>query len=150
MKRYSFAKITVTHFPNLCDVNNRWIFTPDICAVVNVSQRVDEKVKEAIIGKGMEYCHFPLSEETADIGWNNILQAVKTIHRYDSENKHLLVHCDGGTHRSRLVVEAYHFAKYGTHLKDEYKGYGNHLIYDCSEEHLLPLQDAEKILSNCL
>lgn len=105
---------------------------------------------EAITGKGIAYYHFPLSEETVDIGWDNILQAVRTIHRYDCENKPLLVHCDGGTHRSRLVVEAYHFAKYGTHLKDEYKGYGNHLIYDCSEGFLLPLQKAETILLGSL
>jgi putative alpha-1,2-mannosidase len=30
MKKYDFANITVRPYPNLCDVNNKWIFTPDI------------------------------------------------------------------------------------------------------------------------
>ena len=40
----------------------------------------------------------------------------------------MVVHCDFGQHRSRLVVEAFYFAKYGEHFTDEYKGFTNHLI----------------------
>ena len=143
MKAYKFAKITVRPYPNMCDVNNKWIFTPEIGVVINVSQKYKAEIVEAIKQKGIEYYHFPLDEEVPDIGWENIKKAVKTLMKYDNTDKHILVHCDGGNHRSRLVVEAFYYAKTGTHLADEYKGYENHLIYDCSSGYLLPLEEVE-------
>lgn len=35
MKKYDFANITVLPYPKMCDVNNKWIFTPDIKVVIN-------------------------------------------------------------------------------------------------------------------
>lgn len=58
------------------------------------------------------------------------------------------VNNDGGNHRSRLVVEAFHYVKTGTHFADEYKGYENHLIYDCCSGYLLPLEEVEIELKN--
>ena len=58
----------------------------------------------------------------------------------------MVVHCDFGQHRSRLVVEAFYFAKYGEHFTDEYKGFTNHLIYDCMSHHLPELSVVEKEL----
>ncbi len=146
MKHYTFAKITVRPYPNVCDVANKWIFTPDIVAVLNVSQKRREAVVEAILQKGIEYYHLPLDEEVDDIGWSNILEAVAVLRRYEQSDGRVLVHCDGGAHRSRLVVEAFHFAKCGYHLSDPYKGYENHLIYDSLEGHLPPLSDVEETL----
>ena len=146
MKKYKFANITVRPYPNICDVVNKWIFTPEIGAVVNVSQKYKADIADAIRQKGIEYFHFPLKEEVADIGWENIKKAVKILWIYDNTDKHILVHCDGGNHRSRLVVEAFYFAKFGTHLIDEYKGYENHLIYDCSAGYLPPLNVVEDVL----
>ena len=146
MKAYKFAKITVRPYPNMCDVNNKWIFTPEIGVVINVSQKYKAEIVEAIKQKGIEYFHFPLDEEVPDIGWENIKKAVKTLMHYDNTDKHILVHCDGGNHRSRLVVEAFHYAKLGTHFIDEYKGYDNHLIYDCKSDYLLPLEEVEEAL----
>lgn len=147
MKHYTFAKITVRPYPNVCDVANKWIFTPDIIAVVNVSQKRNSAVADAIMQKGVAYYHFPLAEEVDDIGWSNVLEAVAVLRSYEASEGRVFVHCDGGTHRSRLVVEAYHFAKLGHHLTDPYKGYANHLIYDCSEGYLPPLSDVEAALS---
>ena len=146
MKKYKFANITVRPYPNICDVNNKWIFTPQINVVVNVSQKYKAEIVNAIREKGIEYFHYPLEEEVADIGWKNVQKAVRTLMLYNSIDKHILVHCDGGNHRSRLVVEAFYFAKFGTHLIDEYKGYENHLIYDCSAGYLPPLNVVEDVL----
>ena len=146
MKAYKFANITVRPYPNMCDVNNKWIFTPEIGVVINVSQKYKAEIVDAIKQKGIEYYHFPLEEEVPDIGWENIKKAVKTLMHYDNTDKHILVHCDGGNHRSRLVVEAFHYAKLGTHFIDEYKGYDNHLIYDCKSGYLLPLEEVEQAL----
>lgn len=143
MKAYKFAKISVRPYPNMCDVNNKWIFTPEIGVVINVSQKYKTEIVDAIKQRGIEYFHFPLDEEVPDIGWENIKKAVKVLFEYDNTDKHILVHCDGGNHRSRLVVEAFHYAKLGTHFPDEYKGYENHLIYDCKSGYLLPLEEVE-------
>ena len=148
MITYKFAKITVRPYPNICDINNKWIFTPDIKAVINVSQKYKKEIVDAIKDKKIDYFHLPLQEEVQDIGWNNILKAVKIIIQYDKTDKHILVHCDGGNHRSRLVVEAFHFAKTGTHYIDEYKSYDNHLIYNCSSGFLPSLEYVEKELKS--
>ena len=147
MKKYDFANITVRPYPNLCDVNNKWIFTSDIKVVINVSQKYKTEIVEAIKQKGIEYFHFPLDEEVPDIGWENIIKAVETLMQYEAAKTHILVHCDGGNHRSRLVVEAFHYAKFGCHLLDEYKGYDNHLIYDCRSGFLPPLEEVEEELA---
>ena len=47
-----------------------------------------------------------------------------------------IVHCTCGNNRSRTVVEAFHFAKTGTHLPDEYNGEFNHLLYNVNNGHL--------------
>ena len=130
----------------MCDVNNKWIFTPEIEVVLNVSQKYKAEIVDAIKQKGIEYYHFPLDEEVPDIGWENIKKAVKVLFGCEEQGKHILVHCDGGNHRSRLVVEAFHFAKTGTHLADEYKGFNNHLIYDCRSGFLPPLEEVEEEL----
>ena len=148
MKAYKFAKITARPYPNMCDVNNKWIFTPETGVVINVSQKYKADIVEAIKQKGIEYHHFPLDEEVPDIGWENIKKAVKILFECEQRDKHILVHCDGGNHRSRLVVEAFHYAKFRTHFIDEYKGYENHLIYDCCSGYLLPLKEVETELKN--
>ena len=43
-------------------------------------------------------------------------------------------------------VEAFHYAKTGNHFFDEYKGFENHLIYNCSSGFLPPLEYVEKEL----
>ncbi len=130
----------------MCDVNNKWIFTPEIEMMLNVSQKYKAEIVDAIKQKGIEYYHFPLDEEVPDIGWENIKKAIKILFECEEQGKHILVHCDGGNHRSRLVVEAFHFAKTGTHLADEYKGFNNHLIYDCRSGFLPPLEEVEEEL----
>ena len=69
---------------------------------------------------------------------NAILQAVAKLAEYDKDGTPIIVHCMGGNNRSRTVVEAFYFAKLGTHLEDEYKGYPNHLLFNCGEGFLPP------------
>ena len=114
--------------------------------VVNVSQRFDEHIANELAKRGVEYHHLPLDEEVNDIGWKNIKKAVVIILQADKEGKRVVVHCDFGQHRSRLVVEAFHFAKFGTHFSDSYHDYDNHLIYNCRCNHLPPLEVVEQEL----
>ena len=59
----------------------------------------------------------------------------------------MVVHCDFGQHRSRLVIEAFYYAKYGEHFIDKYKDFDNHLIYDCQTKHLPELEIVENELA---
>lgn len=77
---------------------------------------------------------------------DNLLKAVALLAKFDMPDSHTIVHCVGGNNRSRTVVEAYHFAKLGTHYEDEYKGFPNYLIYNCASGYLPPLQEMEDIL----
>lgn len=47
-----------------------------------------------------------------------------------------------------VVIEAFHYAKFAEHFADEYKGYNNHLIYNCQTQHLPDLQTIETQLCN--
>ena len=40
----------------------------------------------------------------------------------------------------------YHYAKLGTHYENEYQGYSNHLIWNCAQGYLPPLEEMEKML----
>lgn len=147
MRSYPFAKISARNFPTPADIRNPWIFPKDVAVVLCVSQYYDESLVNVFKQRGAEYHYLPLEEEVDDIGWENLKRAVEILLKYDKEDKRMVVHCDFGQHRSRLVVEAFFYAKYGEHFGDEYKGYFNHLIYDCSTCHLPRLSIVEKELS---
>lgn len=132
----------------MADLNNPWIFPKDVAVVVSVTPHYDANIVEAIQDKGIDFYHLPLEEGGGDIGWENIKRAVEVLLKYNHADKRIIVHCDFGQHRSRLVIEAFHYAKFGIHLHDEYKGYDNHLIYDCCTEHLPPLDKVESALSS--
>lgn len=119
-----------------------------MACVVNVSQNYDQHIANEIQKRGAVYYHYPLDEEVNDIGWENIQKAVKILIKYDGEGKRIVVHCDFGQHRSRLIVEAFYYVKYGTHFIDPYKGYDNHLIYDCYSGYLPSLEEVEAYLIN--
>ena len=150
MRTYTFAKISARNFPTPADLRNPWIFPNDVAVVVCVSQHYDESLAEALNSRGAEYHYLPLEEEVDDIGWENIKKAVAIILQADKEDKRVVVHCDFGVHRSRLVVEAFHFAKYGEHLIDEYKGFANRLIYNCMSHHLPEMSHIEKELQKLI
>ena len=77
-----------------------------------------------------------------------LLNAVAKLAEYDKDGGHIIVHCMGGNNRSRTVVEAFHYIKTGAQFDDEYKGYPNHLLYNCGEGYLPPFEAFEKLLMN--
>lgn len=147
MKVYLGGTLIARHFPTVAEIDNKWIFSEDVSMVINVSQHFDQDIAAAIRAKGIKYHHLPLDEEVRDIGWANIQQAVKLISQYVQIGKKIIIHCDFGQHRSRLVVEAFHYAKYGEHLIDPYKGYDNRLKYNSAQGYLPNITQIESILS---
>lgn len=147
MRTYDFANITVRPFLKLSDVNNPYIFG-ETKHVINMSDYREPEVIELIHSKGGTFDWFPTEEQPMDV--NAILQAVAKLAKYDKEGTPIIVHCMGGNNRSRTVVEAYHFSKFGTHFEDMYKGYLNHLHYNCESGFLPPLKEMERLLSSNL
>ena len=141
--KYDFANITVRPFLKLSDVNNPYIFG-ETKHVINMCDYREPEVIDLIHSKGGTFDWFPTEEQPMDV--NAILQAVAKLFEYDRDGSPIIVHCLGGNNRSRTVVEAYHFAKLGRHLEDEYKGYPNHLLYNCGEGFLPLIKEMGKKL----
>ena len=143
---YDFANITVRPFLKLSDVNNPYIFG-ETKHVINMCDYREPEVIDLIHSKGGTFDWFPTEEQPMDV--KAILQAVVKLSEYDRGGTPIIVHCMGGNNRSRTVVEAYHFAKFGTHYTDEYKGFQNHLVYNCESGYLPPLKEMEQLLKQC-
>ena len=146
MKNYSFSNLTVRSFPTIADLNNPWIFG-GVRVIINVSDWIyPEQILKAIEAKGIHWYHFPLVEEDPDMGLENILAAVRELMKADAADEKVILHCSFGNNRSRTVAEAFHFKKMGFQLEDEYKGYPNHLAYNCGEGHLPTLEEVERLI----
>ena len=144
MKNYDFANITVRPFLKLSDVNNPYIFG-ETRHIINMCDYREPEVIDLIRSKGATFDWFPTEEQPMDV--NAILQAVAKLAEYDKDGTPIIVHCMGGNNRSRTVVEAYHFAKTGTHLEDMYRGHLNHLHYNCESGYLPPIKEMERLLA---
>lgn len=144
MKSYSFAKVSARGRLTEADYKNKYIITDDLIQIINLSEIVSiDKRRQIFEDKGIIVRNMPLAEEGYDIGFEKILDAVRHLLFWDHEGKRSLVCCDFGVNRSRTVIEAFHYAKMGYHFEDEYRGYFNHLIYNCEAGHLPPLAEVE-------
>jgi len=146
MKSYSFSKLVVRGYPTMADLRNPYIYTSDIRVVINVSGHPYPKdVEDFFRTKEIRTYFFPLVEEGEDMGLSNLLQALRVLDASDKNGEKVLLHCECGNNRSRTVAEAFYYMKCGEQFEDEYKGYKNHLIYNCETGHL-PKEDMESIL----
>jgi hypothetical protein len=90
----------------------------------------------------------PLNEKNGDMGYSYLLDAVKLLLDNDRNGHRSIVCCAFGVNRSRTVIEAFHYAKTGYHLEDEYEGFKNHLICNCEKGFLPPLSEVERNLAS--
>lgn len=147
MKRYSFARVAVMGMPTCHDIDNMFIFG-EVSRLINVSGHYyTMDVAQSLEEHGITVYDLPLVEEGPDMGLNNILEAVKILMEADSDGERVIVHCYCGNNRSRTVIEAFHFAKLGKHLEDEYRGEFNHLLYNSKKGHLPPIEMLENLLT---
>lgn len=143
MKSYTFAKVSARGRLTDADYNNKYIITEDLKQIINVSERGLGRPFTFFKQRNIIAKHLPLTEDAVDMGYLSLTLAVRFLMQCDKEGKRSIVCCDFGNNRSRTVVEAFHYAKMGFHFEDEYKGYQNHLIYNCSCGFLPPLSDVE-------
>jgi hypothetical protein len=80
--------------------------------------------------------HVPL-KENGNMEFGNFIHAVRCLLSWDKKGKRSIVISAIGNHNNQVVIEAFHYAKMGSHLTDRCKGYQNHLIY-CSMYGYLP------------
>ena len=143
MKSYSFAKVSARGILTEADYNNKYIFTEDLKNIVNLSETQRIERTRFIRERAIPVHNLPLSECGGDMGFRNLLMAVRSLLICDLFGRRSIVCCDFGVNRSRTVIEAFHYAKLGFHFEDEYKGYLNHLIYNCETGYLPPLEEVE-------
>lgn len=148
MKSYSFAKVSARGYLTEADYNNKYIIADDLRLIINVSGREFGKSSEFFQERGIIAKFLPLTENDGDMGYDNILEAVKELLYWDRQGKRSIVCCAFGVNRSRTIIEAFHFAKMGFHFEDEYKGTLNHLVYNCKIGCLPPLCQVEQDLKN--
>ncbi|MCH5238029.1 MAG: dual specificity protein phosphatase family protein [Muribaculaceae bacterium] len=116
MKVYQFAPIKTRSFPTIQELNNPYIFKGTKC-VINVSERENAELIKLYQDNSIAYHHFPLKENVEDMGWENILKAVKVLLDNIKNQIPTIVHCIGGNNRSPLVVEAAHYVLTGLHIE---------------------------------
>ena len=143
---YKFANLTTRPFLTFKDATNKWILTDDTKHVIDVCMYREPEVIKQLQSRGITFDWFPTDERPMDL--NIVLLAVATLLQYDQDGSHIIVHCLHGSNRSRTIAEAFHFAKLGTHIEDEYKGSTNHLIWNCEQGYLPSLPEMEHLLKD--
>ena len=149
MKQYKFADIQARPYPRIKEIDDPDVYGR-VGVVINVSKKpYDDQIKQAFARyKDIKLWHFPLTEKGHDMGLENILRCVSILAQADKNGIPAIVHCGIGINRSRLIAESYHFQKLGFQLEDRYKGFFNHLIYNCSIGLLPPLDEVEARLKS--
>ena len=146
MKTYDFAKIQARPFPTAAELKNPYIYG-HVRYVLNVSDvKYPEEIEKRMNEMGIQTYYLPLVETGTDMGLENILKAVRIMEEADAENAPVIVHCGFGNNRSRVVVECFHYHKFGLQLEDRYKGAFNHLVYNCEAGLLPPLEEVESLI----
>lgn len=150
MKIYSFAELVVRGFPTVQELDNPYIYG-GVQVIINVSGlEYPEDILSIIESRGIRWHHFPLVEEGPNMGLDILLSAVRELIKADTAGERVVLHCSFGNNRSRTVAEAFYYIKSGAQFKDEYKGYPNHLLYNCGEGHLPEVDEMERILREYL
>lgn len=131
MKIYRFAKIAARGFPTEAEIGNPYIYG-DVRHVINVSEHeYSDRLAAMFAQRGITTVHLPMGECVDGMRAEDICTAVKLLTGYDIADERAVVHCDFGQNRSRTVIEALHYAKYGRHFEDNYKDCLNHLTCNC-------------------
>ena len=134
-KLYSFAKVSASCY----------IYETDYYQgnqIINVTTREFRETLSFYRERNTIARHIPLNED-GDMGFGNLLSAVRLLLSWDKKGKRSIVCSEIGNYNNRVVIEAFHYAKMGFHYDDTCRGYQNHLIYHSMYGHLPPLPQIE-------
>lgn len=141
MKNWLLKNVRLRGFLSSTDLQNKWIMDGVGC-VINVSSDFDAQLRKM----GISYYWFPMSESNGDMGLNSIYGALNILQPYIKRLRSIIIHCQGGNNRSRVVKESLYFANYGSwpvEVDDTCK-----VIQNCTEGHLPPIDIYENFLRN--
>ena len=134
-KLYPFAKVSATCYIYETDYDQG-------NQIINVTTREFLKPLSFFRQRNTVARHIPLNED-GDMGFGNLLSAVRLLLSWDKKGKRSIVCSEMGNYNNRVVIEAFHYAKMGVHYDDKCRGYQNHLIYHSMYGHLPPLPQIE-------
>lgn len=148
MKTYAFAQIAAREYPTVNILDNPYIWG-GVQVCINVSEKpYSAELCDAMKQRGISWLACPVSEDPGDL-WLDALRTalLAMITAYVSDIK-MIVHCDFGNNRSRTFVEAFYYVLKDEQFHDEYKGEYNHLVYNCKQGHLPPVEETEGFLDS--
>jgi hypothetical protein len=111
-------KLVIGKFPD---------YQVDYNTVINVSDEFNP------IRSSNEVHWFPMNEAIKDCGLNSIYASMLILHRCESSNRSVYLHCHGGANRSVMVQEAYYYMRTGKHMEKT-----NHRLLEMCKRGLLP------------
>lgn len=150
MKIYSFAPISARDYPTVSILDHPYIWG-GVQFCVNLSEKpYTQELVDALAAHGIEWIHFPLSEQIGASWWDTYANVLPRLFRAYLDRKKTVVHCDFGANRSRTLIEAFYYMLTDEEYQDEHKGEMNHLAYNCKWGHLPPLGETEKLIKELL
>lgn len=150
MKIYAFAPISACEYPTIKLLDHHYIWG-GVQFSLNVSEKpYSQELEKAMASHGIEWDWSPVLEEDGAQWWDSLERGLRILHSALKAGKRIIVHCDCGNNRSQSFVEAFHYLETGCHLKDEYKGEYNHLIYNCKLGHLPPLEEVQERIQSLI
>ena len=140
MKAYDFAKVYARGPMTEADYYDDEL-TNNLRLVINLTDDWMNEPHEITRKKKIDVYIRPISNQEKRFEY--LLDCVKIILWRTRDGQKAFVFCDSDLLYSSAIIEAYHFFKLRSHLKDEYKGYQNHLIYLCETGFYPPLKEVE-------
>lgn len=126
-----------------------FILKCDYDVIINVSDEADLNFLFSNNLNSQKYFWLPMNEAKKDIGLNNIAAVAMILNKSFELNKSVYLHCHGGANRSPMCLQAFYYAKSGTHLDGnrENPRWDNELIRSSMRGYLPPRRELEKFLS---
>ena len=148
MKTYDFAPIAAREYPTVQLLDNPYIWG-GVQLSINVSEKpYSPELMKAMREHGISWFGCSVSEDEGENWFDALRWALRIMVTSYMTGMKMVVHCDFGNNRSRTFVEAFYYVLKGEQLHDEYKGEFNHLIYNCKQGHLPPVEILEKHLDD--
>ena len=148
MKNYVFAPIAAREYPTVQLLDNPYIWG-GVKLSINVSEKpYSAELMAAMQKHGISWFGCGVSEDEGADWFDALRWALRIMVTSYMTGIKMVVHCDFGNNRSRTFVEAFYYVLKGEQFHDEYKGEINHLVYNCKQGHLPPVEELEKHLDD--
>lgn len=148
MKTYHFAPISAREYPTVKILDHPYIWG-GVRLCLNVSEKpYSPELMAAMREHGISWIGCSVSENEGEDWFEALKMGLQAMLQAYMSGMKMVVHCDFGNNRSRTFVEALYYVLKGEQFLDAYKGEINHLVYNCKQGHLPPVETLEKQLDD--